>query len=393
VIPKTPPEMSQIEERTQRDRIAHVTTRVIAVPLPRPVAWSNVRVSEREFLFVWLTTENGVEGMGFSVGSRFRGGAAVIRSVVDEVLTPILVGRDPAEIERLWEEMYFRGLLLGTRGAVMRAISAVDVALWDILGKTAGRRLCDLLGRYRDEVPAYASGGYYYDDDFDRDLANLEEEIERHVSLGFNAVKIKIGRLSPTKDRKRVERTLEIAGPDIRVAVDANHAWRDPASALNDLRHLDGLGLWWIEEPVLPDQIAASAEIARKLITPIATGEIEAGRWAFASIVNSRAASILQADATVAGGISEWLKIAGMAASNDVAMAPHWIPHIHVHLGAATANVISLEYFHTATGVLNLDALLARPLDLVDGNVRLPSGPGHGIELDMDALAHYERRD
>jgi L-alanine-DL-glutamate epimerase-like enolase superfamily enzyme len=391
VVPDSTPSTTEIPPPVG-DRIAQVTTKVVVVPLPQPVAWSNVRVDEREFLFVWLTTENGFEGMGFSVGSRFPGGARVIKSVVDEVLTPVLLGRDSAEIELLWEEMYFRGLLLGTRGAVMRAISAVDVALWDILGKTTGRRLCDLLGRYRDQVPAYGSGGYYYyDDDLARDLAKLEDEIERHVALGFRGVKIKIGRLAPDQDKKRVERALEIAGPAVRVAVDANHAWRDAASAINDLRHLDELGLWWIEEPVLPDQIAASSQIAQKLITPIATGEIEAGRWAFAAIVNSRAASILQADATVAGGISEWLKIAGMAAANDVAMAPHWIPHIHVHLGAATPNVISLEYFHNTTGVLNLDVLLARTLELVDGNLRIPPGPGHGIELDMDAIAHHER--
>ena len=232
--------------------------------------------------------------------------------------------------------MYFRGLLLGTRGALMRAVSAVDIALWDLLAKDSGRRLCDVLGRYRESVPAYASGGYYYDDDPDRDLALLEEEILRHVDLGFRDVKIKIGRREWREEIRRVERVLEVAGPGARVAVDANHAWTDVASAIVDLRTIDDLGLWWIEEPFLPDRIESAARLAEKLTTPLATGEIEAGRWAFHDIHAAGAAAILQTDATVAGGISEWLKISGMAAASDIPIAPHWVPYVHVHLGAAT---------------------------------------------------------
>ena len=195
------------------DRITDIETRVVVVPLPKPVAWSNVRVTEREFVFVWIRAESGAEGMGFTVGSRFPGGARVIHTVIDAVLRPVLLGRDAAEIERLWEDMYFRGLLLGTRGALMRGISAVDIALWDLLAKACGRRLCDVLGRYRDSVPAYASGGYYYDDDPDRDLALLEEEIRRHLALGFRDMKIKIGRREWREDVRRVERVLDVAGP------------------------------------------------------------------------------------------------------------------------------------------------------------------------------------
>jgi L-alanine-DL-glutamate epimerase-like enolase superfamily enzyme len=374
------------------DRISEIETRTAVVPLPKPVAWSNVRVSAREFLFVWIRTESGAEGMGFTVGSRFPGGARVIQAVVEHVLKPGLAGRDPDEIERLWEDMYFRGLLLGTRGALMRAVSAVDIALWDLLAKRSGRRLCDMLGRYRESVPAYASGGYYYDDDPDRDLALLEEEVRRHVELGFTDIKMKVGRRAWREELRRVERVLEVAGPGVRVAVDANHAWRDVASAIADLRTIDDLGLWWIEEPFLPDQIDAAARLADKLTTPLATGEIEAGRWAFRAIQEAGAAAIFQTDATVAGGISEWLKIAGMAAAGDIPIAPHWVPYVHVHLGASSASVMSLEYFHETTGVLGFDALLARPLELAKGEIVVPPGDGHGIELDMDAIDHYEER-
>lgn len=347
-------------------------------------------MSSREYVLVWIETDTGETGFGFTVGSRFEHGGRFIKSAVDDLLAPILTGRDTAEIERLWEDMAFQTLLLGRRGAVMRAVSAVDIALWDLLATSVGKPLCDLFGRYRSRVPAYASGGYYYSDDLATDLATLEEEVRRHVELGFRAVKIKIGRLSAARDRERVVRVLDAVGPDVRVAVDANHAWRDAPSAINDLRHLDDLGLWWIEEPVLPDQLTASAKIADALITPIATGEIEAGRWAFQHIVDSGAASILQADVTVVGGISEWWKIAHMAACRDIPLAPHWVPDIHVHVGAASPSVLALEYFHAGVGVLNFDELLAEKLVFEDGDLIVPDRPGHGICLDLDAVKHYQ---
>ena len=185
-------------------------------------------------------------------------------------------------------------------------------------------------------------------------------------------------------------RVLEAVGPDVRVAVDANHAWRDYPSAINDLRHLDELGLWWIEEPVLPDHLTASARLADALTTPIATGEIEAGRWAFQQIVDMGAADILQADATVVGGISEWLKIAHMAACRAIPLAPHWVADIHVHVGAAAPNVMALEYFHSGVGVLNFEQLLAERLQFENGEIVVPDRPGHGIMLDLDAVNHYK---
>jgi L-alanine-DL-glutamate epimerase-like enolase superfamily enzyme len=372
------------------DVITQVRAAVVSVPLPRPVAWSNVRITSREYLFVWIESAGGHEGMGFTVGSRFDNGGSFLKAAVTDLLAPVVVGRETAEIERIWEDMSFQTLLLGRRGAVMRAMSAIDIALWDLLGKSAGKPLCDLFGRYRSRVPAYASGGYYYSDDIDEDLGRLREEVLEHVALGFEAVKIKIGRLPARRDRDRVTMVLDTVGPDVRVAVDANHSWRDAVSAVHDLRPLDDLGLWWIEEPVLPDQIQASARIAEKLVTPIATGEIEAGRWAFQHLVDARAADILQVDATVVGGISEWWKVAHMAACRDIPLAPHWVPDIHVHLAAAAPNVLALEYFHPRVGVLNFDQLVTQPIEFEKGELLVPNRPGHGIELDLEAVRHYE---
>ena len=372
------------------DRIERVEVKIVSVPLPAPVAWSNVKVTEREYVLVWIRTADGGEGLGFTVGSRFRGGATVIRSAIENALSPVIVGRDPAEIERLLEDMAFETLLLGARGAVTRGLSAIDIALWDLLARRAGLPLCDLLGRYRLRVPAYASGGYYYHDDPERDLENLEEEVRRHVDLGFRAVKIKIGRLPIREDLRRVERVFEAVGPGVKVAVDCNHAWADASSAIRDLRLLDDLGLWWIEEPVLPDRMKASARIAAELTTPVATGEIEAGLASFQRLIDTGAADILQPDATVVGGITEWVKIAHAAEAQDIVLAPHWVPDIHVHLGAATPNVEVLEYFHAEVGVLNFESLLEETLRFENGELLVPPLPGHGIRLDQDAVDRFE---
>jgi D-arabinonate dehydratase len=371
-------------------RITEVRATVLSVPLPRPVAWSTVRVESRDYVLVWIEDDAGRVGVGFTLGSRFRNGGRFIKFAIDELLAPVLLGRDPVTTERLWEDMAFQTLLLGRRGAVMRAISAVDIALWDLRAKAVGLPLCDLLGRHRSSVPAYASGGYYYSDDVNEEIAGLEDEIRRHVELGFKAVKIKIGRFPPLKERERLSRALEAAGPEVRVAVDANNAWRDAPSAIADLRHIDELGLWWIEEPVLPDQLDASAAIAKALQTPVATGEIEASRWGFQQIVATGAASILQPDATVVGGISEWLKVAHHAACLDIPLAPHWVPDIHVHLGASTPNVRVLEYFHPDVGVLNFNELLIEPLRVEDGQVFVPDRPGHGVLFNDEAIRRYE---
>lgn len=372
--------------------ITAVRTRVASVPLDRgSVRWSTVELAGNiDYVLVDIETDTGAAGWGFTVNSPYGNSARFIVAAIEELLAPVLVGSNPVEIERLWAEMWGQTLMLGRRGAVARAISAIDVALWDMLAKAFGRPLADLLGRFRSRVPVYASGGYYYSEDPAVDLERLTEEETRNMELGFKAVKIKIGGFSAAHDRERVLRVLEIVGPGVRVAVDANNRWRDAASAISDLRGLDDLGLWWIEEPVLPDQIGASARIARVLTTPIATGELESGRSVYSQLVDREAAAILQPDATICGGITEWRKIAHMAESREVAVAPHWVPELHLALAAATPSVMVIEYFPEHVGILNFEKLLAERAQLEDGELVVPDLPGHGMVLDPDALRRYE---
>ncbi len=367
-------------------RITDVQSAVLSIPLQTPTAFATTLVTAREYVVVWVQTDEGLRGLGFTVGGRYAGEGHLIHTAIQHNLKHLILGENPFAVERLWERMFQTTLLMGRRGAVIRAISALDIALWDIIAKAAGQPLSQLLGGYRDEVPAYASGGYYREG---KGLDGLGAEMRRYMDMGFTSVKMKIGRLDPHEDAERVRVAREVVGPGVRLAADANNAWSDAATAIRAARMLEKYDIWWLEEPVMPDNIPASAEVAAALDIPIATGEIEATRWGFRDLLERHAADILQPDATVAGGITEWMKIAHMAACWDIPVAPHWMANLHVHLLAAVPNGLTVEFFVLEEDVLNFERIVREPLQPVKGMIQVPQKPGHGVELEDRAVARY----
>jgi D-arabinonate dehydratase len=367
-------------------KITEVQSAVLAIPLESPTAFATSVITVREYVIAWVNTDEGVQGIGFTVGSRGTGEGHLIHSAIQGILKRLLLGESPFSVERLWRRMFETTLLMGRRGAVIRAISALDIALWDIMAKSAGRPLYQLLGAYRDEVPAYASGGYYREG---KGLQELAAEMEHYMAMGFTAVKMKTGRLDPREDAERVRVVRETVGPRVSLAVDSNNAWPDAPTAIRAARMLEKYDIWWLEEPVMPDNVGASAEIAAALDFPVATGEIEATRWGFRELLEHRAADILQADATVAGGVTEWMKISHMAAGWDIPIAPHWMANIHVHLVAAIPNGLTVEFFVLEEDVLNFERVVRQRLQPVNGMIQVPQRPGHGVELDDEAVARF----
>ena len=264
--------------------------------------------------------------------------------------------------------------------------SAVDIALWDILAKRASLPLYRLLGGYRTSVPAYFSGGYYRED---LTLDHVSAEAHRVVEQGFSSMKIKVGGLPLEEDLKRIHITREILGSDRRLAIDANNAWPNATEALRSIRRMEQYDLWWVEEPLSPDDVLGHSSLARDLLTPIATGEIEATRWGFQSLISSGAADILQPDACVVGGVSEWLKIAHIADAYGLQLAPHWNADIHIHLAAAATNCSVIEYFDLNEDVYNFDLVLAEHLKPENGWIRVPDRIGNGLVLDESAIIRY----
>ena len=167
----------------------------------------------------------------------------------------------------------------------------------------------------------------------------------------------------------------------VQLFVDANNTWRDAPSAIAAIREFETVGVDWVEEPVMPDDIEASAAIARAVDVPIATGEIEATRWGFQALIQAQAASILQPDAAVCGGITEWRRIAALAAAHSMPLAPHWFADMHVHLVAATPNATWVEYLPDSE-VLNFNHLLKSSLEVRDGALVVPEGEGLCLQWD-----------
>jgi L-alanine-DL-glutamate epimerase-like enolase superfamily enzyme len=370
-----------LSECPTEDNIDKLEVVPISLPLRNPVSFSTRRLTHRNFVITRIWTKDGIEGIGYTYGDK------IVASAIEFNLARLLLGQPAGAIEFLWNLMYQDALLLGRRGAMMRAISAVDIALWDILAKRAGLPLYRILGGNSMKVPVYFSGGYYRDE---MTTEYVVTEAERVVEKGHHSMKIKVGGLPLKEDLERIKITREVLGPDRRLAVDANNAWSNAAEAMLSIREMEKFKLWWIEEPLSPDDVVGHASLARDLLTPIATGEIEATRWGFQSIISERAADILQPDACVAGGVSEWIKIAHLASAFGLQVAPHWNADIHAHLAAAVSNCSVVEYFDIEEDVYNFDLILSEHLKIRNGWLEIPDRPGNGIVLDEKAIVQYQ---
>ena len=365
-------------------QIVSVAVCVARVPLERPTSFSTRTVLARDYCLVKITSSDGVEGIGFSYAGSTAGNIA--RVAVEELLAPMLIGRESTRVEGLWEEMYEGAILQGRSGSVMRALSSLDIALWDLNARAAGLPLYRYLGSWAlDRVPAYASGGYYLEG---RTADELGEELAGYVEQGFKAVKMKVGRVGLAEEANRVNTARKAIGPDILLMLDANNAWQDLPTALSYCERFAEADPYWIEEPFSPDEIDNHARLAEKIGFSVATGEIEAGRWRFKEILEKRAAAILQADAAVCGGITEWCRIAHTASSYGVPMAPHWFDSVHVHLVAATRNATYVEFF-PGQAIFNFRRLIDRQPEMKHGDLLLSQEAGLGFAFDEEAVHKF----
>lgn len=363
--------------------IKAVDAEALRVPLREQTSFSTRAVLHRDYVVVTLTDADGAQGVGYTYAGTTSG--SWVRAAVTDLIAPALKGRDAADLQTNWEYLYRTFLLEGRRGAFIRALSAVDIAAWDLHGVRAGLSLRRLLGSSADDVAAYASGGYYREGD---PLDNVSAEVQRYRQLGFTDYKMKVGR-EVKLDVARIGAARDVLGSEGRIALDANNAWSSVEEALTAIRAYAEHDVWWVEEPLLPDDVHGHAELVRRSPITIATGEIEATRWAFADLLRAGAADILQPDAGVAGGISEWVKIATTAQSFGIPVAPHWHANLHAQLSAATANCITVEYFALDEDIYNFESLITEPLRVRDGRLVLPSVPGNGVMFDPDAVARH----
>jgi L-alanine-DL-glutamate epimerase-like enolase superfamily enzyme len=373
--------------------ITDVRARAVAVPLKRTARMSTRVLSDRHYLLVEVTTDDGTKGLGYSYAGT--SGGEVLASSVD-LFEPVLSAADETDILGLWDRLYQETLLTGRRGAVIRALSAVDMALWDANAKRAGVPLAVLLGgTIARPIPAYASGGYYRPEDGPWETV-VAAEIERNRSQGFRDHKIKVGGLSVEEDAKRVKAAIDAIDGTGRLGLDANNAYRSVPEAVRAARAFEraagDVGLWWFEEPLSPDDNAGHAALASQIETTVATGEIHQTRWEFRDLIERGGADILQPDAGVLGGVSEWLRVVRTAETFGIQVAPHWHANIHAQLAAAAPNCVVIEHFMLDKDIYNFEELLTPASRLVveGGAAVLGDRPGIGLEFDEDVVRRYE---
>jgi L-alanine-DL-glutamate epimerase-like enolase superfamily enzyme len=344
---------------------------------------------------VEIDTDAGLTGLGEAkVGVGNLGNYAALVTLIHAELAPLLIGRDPRDVTALWETIYngtrahYVGAhgrtfpVVGRRGITISALSGIDIALWDLLGKALGQPVWRLLGgRLRERIPAYASGGW-------APVGGVGKQLRQYVDRGHRAVKMRVGLQDQSVDDSaaRVREAREQLGPDVGLMVDAHGTW-SVREAQRFARKVADCDLGWLEEPVSPDNVAGQAEVRGATDIPIAAGETEQTRFAFRDLIEARAVDVLQPDVAIAGGITETLRICALAATHGLTVAPHlWGGAVlfasGLHLAVATPCVTTLEFSRGENPLLH--DLVQEPFDLRDGFIYPSDRPGLGITLNRD---------
>mgnify|MGYP001086798981 CR=1 FL=1 len=362
------------------------------------------RIASFDSVLVTIETECGLVGYGEAkeeVGSE--GNSHALVAAIERKFGPSLVGEDPRDIVRLTEQMYSgtRGHyaidhghvfpILGRRGVTISALSGIDMALWDLLGKALGAPVWRLLGgRKSPTMPAYASGGW-------ADAESIGEQLLGYVRRGgFKAVKMRVGIIDgdPVNSARRVRAAREALGPDIGLACDA-HGTYTVDQAKRFCRLVEDCNLMWFEEPVTADDKRGMAEVRSATAIPIAAGESEFNRFDFRDLAELRAADIFQPDLAICGGITEAMRIGAIASAFNLRLAPHlWTGALAfaagMHVAAASPAGFILEYSLGANPLLH--ELAHEKFEVRDGSIEISERPGLGVTIDHGFVERYTVR-
>ena len=357
-------------------KVTAVDSCVLTVPTPKPMA---LQYPQHKLVVAEISTDQGVRGLGYSLV--FGGGGAEAVFSYLERLKTTLIGEDPLYVEYLWEKMFRMDMCMKKQGVAAYALSALDIGLWDIVGRALGKPLYKVWGAMRHRIGCYGSGGWakYSMDD-------LVREAEKYAALGCKYYKMKIHDPDPKVNRARVEAVKRAVGPGVRLMVDVNQRL-DVLGNQRQAALLEEFDLLWYEEPVLADDFRSLEEVAKSIRIPVATGENNYTRYEFRDLLERQAARYLMPDVCRANGFSETLKIGHLAAAHGVLVSPHVVHEISLHVVGALANGFLVEFMDWA------------PPDLFEelpqckgGRFRIPDRPGHGIALARGAIDKYRSR-
>jgi L-alanine-DL-glutamate epimerase-like enolase superfamily enzyme len=335
---------------------------------------------KRPIVILRLRTDTGIEGIGVTLyGGRMTGS---LRTAVEE-LAALTVGEDPMRIEKIVAKLrQGTGDACGPGGIFTLALSAIDVALWDIKGKALDQPLWKLLGGHRDRIATYASGSLR------RGLSDDQAQRAAGILLkkGFREMKTQMalpGRPTPAEEVRRVRVVRDAIGPDIKLMCDINQRWR-PEQAIDIGSRVEDVGLFWLEDVTAADDFPGLARVTAALKTPVAGGEYVWGIVPFRHMIEARSVDIVMIDLARVGGVSQWMKVAGMAEAFNLPVVSHVMPEMLVHLVAACPNGLTVEYMPWML------ALYEETPAIENGELVLPDKPGLGLKFDEKAIAAFK---
>lgn len=352
-------------------QIRAVEARPVPLPLARPISSALGTYTEMHCVAVTVHTTDGPSGTGFTMGLGGAWSAAVATYIVDE-LAPLAVGRDALAPEAVWAHLWGPNRPRMRAGLGAWALSSVDIACWDIVGRAAGLPVHTLLGGFRRDVAVYGSGGWH-----DLSDAELVAECEGFAAQGITAYKYKIG---SDRDRQRTALLRRAMGEDFVLLADANQRYT-VREAVEVSRMLADHGVGWIEEPVGADAVDDLAAVAAAAAVPTAAGENAYLRWGFRDLCTRRAASYLQPDVARCGGITEFRRIAALADAFNLSLSSHLCHELSISLVGASPSGWMAEYAE-----LLPPGVFTRPFAVEGGVLRVPDVAGHGVEFSPQVL-------
>ena len=360
-------------------KIADIRTHCLTVPFEDPPKTGFLALSAMDILVVEVETDAGIIGVGHI--NPLAGGMRTLEMCIHEMLKPLLLGEDPSDPAALWQKMWAATFIQGRMGITVMAQSALDIALWDIVGIAKGQPLWQVWGGTGDPMPVYGSGCY-------RGLGHdgMIEKAEAFVAQGYKAIKMQVAHLfTHDEDVANVRDMRAALGDDIEIMVDVNQGWTAD-EAITVGRRLDEFGLSWLEEPVMADDFDGYHRIAAAIETPVVGGENHFCHHDLKPFFASGALPILQPD-IMRGGYTELRVIAEHAAKAGIKIAPHMFPELSCHLTASIPNASWLEYMGW------YDTLFQQPLKPKDGMIAPPNRPGHGMALRPELFTDCAARD
>ncbi|MEM2921424.1 MAG: mandelate racemase/muconate lactonizing enzyme family protein [Candidatus Bathyarchaeia archaeon] len=365
-------------------KITDVKTHYIRIPLKKPYHGGTYTIDSRATIIIQIITDQGIIGEAFAGDQRTNG--SQICQLIHGEYKNLITNEDPTAIHKIWSRLFNVAIKATDKRTHLEALSLIDVTLWDILGKISRQPVYKLLGGHHNRIPIITIGGYYQEG---KDPSLLEKEVKTYIEQEMAGIKLKVGRTDIDEDIERVKIVREAAGEDFVIAVDANMAWT-PRQAIRFAKEAEKYNVAWLEEPAQWHNFAQNMHIIKQATTiPLTAGQSELTRGGCKQLMDREAIDICNADSSLCGGISEWMKIAHLAELYNVSMAHHEEWQISMHLLAGITHGTYAECFADPDRDPLFQSLVVNKR-IHRGYIELPSRPGLGLELDTEFIRRHE---